>query len=72
MISQDPIAGEIKAKTGATLKSWGEDISIKTHREPTGTTISVTSEATSQLFDWGKSRENERAFLEQLKKKTSR
>lgn len=66
LISQNDRIGEIRAKTGTTLWSWGEDISIHVSEEPAGTTISVLSEASSQIFDWGKSGENERAFHEEL------
>jgi len=73
IIKQDPDLGEIKAKTGATLRSWGENISIKTIADqPSQTTISVTSDAPFQLFDWGKSSENEKLFVEQLRKAISR
>ena len=72
ILEEKPESCEIKARTGATLRSWGEEILIKAYPEPNGTTISVASEATSQLFDWGKSDENEKAFLEELKRKISR
>lgn len=72
LVSYDKAAGEIKAQTGTTLRSWGEDISIHVSEEATGTAISVLSEASSQLFDWGKSEENEKAFHEELKKIISR
>lgn len=71
-VSQNPETGEIKAKAGATLRSWGEDVSICVSKEETGSTISVLSEASSQLFDWGKNAENERVFLEKLEKIVSR
>lgn len=72
LISKDRRAGEIKAQTGTTLRSWGEDVSIDVFREATGSTISVLSEAPFQLFDWGKNEENERAFHVELHKIISR
>lgn len=71
-VSQNLETGEIKAKTGATLRSWGENVSIYVSQEETGSTISVYSEASSQLFDWGKSGKNETVFLEELKTIVSR
>lgn len=73
LVSHNKAAGEIKAKTGTTLKSWGEDISIHVTREAaTETTISVLSQASFQLFAWGKNEENERAFHMELEKLISR
>lgn len=72
LISHDREAGEVKAQTRTTLRSWGENISIYILQEATGITISILSEPDFQLFDWGKSRENEEAFHEVLKKLISR
>ena len=68
LISQDRTAGKIEAETGGSLRSWGENISIHLSEEATGTTISVFSGPSFQLFDWGKSEENEKAFHKELKK----
>lgn len=72
LVTQDKNEGEIKAKTGTTLRSWGEDISIDVYQEATGSTISVLSEAHSQLFGWGKNEENEKLFHRELQKIISR
>jgi hypothetical protein len=73
IVSHNKAAGEIKAKTGTTLKSWGEDISIHVSKEAaTETTISVYSQASFQLFAWGKNEENERTFHKELEKLISR
>jgi len=73
IIKQNPDLGEINAKTGATLRSWGENISIRAIADrPSQTTITVASDAPFQLFDWGKSSENEKLFLDQLRKTISR
>ena len=72
IVSHDKIAGEIEAQTGITLRSWGEAISIRLFKEATETAISVRSGPSFQLFDWGKSGENERAFDRELQKIISR
>lgn len=68
LISHEKREGKIEAKTGTTLRSWGEDISIDVYQEATGSTISVLSEAHSQLFAWGKSEENEKLFHRELQR----
>lgn len=68
LISQDKKAGLIKAQTETTLRSWGEKISISIIKEATVTTIIISSEPDFQIFDWGKSEENESIFHEELKK----
>lgn len=72
LISQNREVGEIKAQTGTTLRSWGEDIAIHLSEEAVGTTISVLSEARFQLIDWGKNEENEKIFYKELEKIISR
>jgi len=66
--SQNREKGEIKAKTGTTLRSWGENVTIDVTQETTGSTISVMSNAHSQLFDWGKDEKNEECFYKELQK----
>lgn len=69
LVSSNQEEGEIKARTGVSLRSWGEEISIFVNRESTGeSTISVLSKASSQILDWGKSEDNERIFHERLKR----
>jgi hypothetical protein len=68
LVSQNKETGEIEAKTGTSLRSWGEDISIQLVRETTGTAISVASGSSFQLFGWGKNEENEKIFNIELKK----
>ena len=57
--------GEIKARTRISLKTWGEEISIKILPESIGTSIIVTS-TTSQLVDWGKNNDNLKDFFAQF------
>jgi hypothetical protein len=68
LISTDKEAGVIKARTSMSLRSWGEDIIIRLSKENMATIVSVSSHAVFQLFDWGKSIENENLFHEELKK----
>lgn len=66
------MAGVIKAETGMSLRSWGENVSIKVAEEAGENTISVASGVSHQLFDWGKSWENEWIFHKELRKAISR
>lgn len=68
LVSHNRETGEVKAQTEATLRSWGENITIHLMQEVAGITISILSEPGFQLFDWGRSEENERVFHEALKK----
>lgn len=67
-ISTDRDAGLIRARTGTTLRSWGENISVRVSEEAGETTISVSSVPSSQVFNWGKDEENERVFLRKTNK----
>lgn len=68
LISRDRDAGKVRAETGTTLRSWGENISIYISQDAAGIAISISSEPSFQLIDWGKSEENEKTFHEVLKK----
>ena len=48
------------------MLSWGEAITVKITREGTRTKVNVLSTPKSQLFDWGKSNENERIILSKM------
>ncbi|MBS1635377.1 MAG: hypothetical protein JST26_05595 [Bacteroidetes bacterium] len=63
--------GKILASTSGTLLSWGEDIEIKITEKGTYTLVSVSSNASSQLFSWGKDSANERNILNELGRKLS-
>ena len=57
----------ITASTCFSLRSWGEIITI--HLEKIyidETKMYLESEPTSQIIDWGKSRENEQLFINKL------
>lgn len=72
LVSQDKEVGTIKAETGMSLRSWGENVSIQISEKEGGNTISVASGVSGQLLGWGKDAENERTFHRQLKKLISR
>lgn len=57
--------GEIIASTGFSLFSWGEKVVIKITKGKQ-TEISVSSTPEAQLFDWGKSQENEEMIIREL------
>lgn len=59
-------AGVVIAKTGMSLRSWGEEIVIQISTEEGKTLIHVSSES-SQLLDWGKSSENLKKLGEKLR-----
>ena len=58
--------GEIVAFTGSSLLSWGEKITIQLTKVKKQTRVSVSSEPKAQLFDWGKSEENEKMIIVEL------
>lgn len=61
--NKDTTTGTIIASTGASLRSWGERITIQVSSAGSQTNVSVTSKPAAQLFDWGKSKENERRII---------
>lgn len=57
----------ITASTGFSLRSWGEIVTIHLKKIDTNTTeIYVESKPKAQLFDWGKSQDNELLFIDKL------
>jgi len=66
--SFDENKGYIYASSPPSIFSWGEEITVEVNRISTTTTeVRVESRPKAQLFDWGKSRENERMIMESLK-----
>lgn len=59
----------IRASTGMSLLSWGENIEIRLIKENGGIRVNISSEAPSQLFDWGKSQENVTSVLSAIEKR---
>lgn len=59
----------IKGRTSASLLSWGEEIFIRVQQFGSEVEIEASSEATAQLFDWGKSKTNLQCFFSALKKR---
>jgi len=63
----------IKATSGPSLSSWGEDIQIQLTREsPNNVKITVSSSPRAQLFDWGKSSDNVSKIFSGLEIKLSK
>lgn len=63
----DETRGTIKAQSGVSLLSWGEDIEINLERDGISTKVKGSSEA-SQLIDWGKSSKNLDCFFSNLER----
>lgn len=58
--------GKIKVKVGGSLFSWGEFLKIGIQIVDDGCKINVESEASGQLFDWGKAENNILKFFDAL------
>ena len=62
--TEDRDRGIIVVSTHLTIFSWGEKIVIRTDRiSDDRTKVEVESAPTAQLFDWGKSNENENRII---------
>jgi hypothetical protein len=68
---EDEGKGIIRASTGLSIFSWGEDVVIEVIRRRRGVLVRVTSDTKAQLFDWGKSRSNVSRFLDELEDRAS-
>lgn len=63
----------IQASTRASILSWGENIEIKVKlTEHFHTKVIVKSNASSQLFSWGKDSSNEREIINAISKNLSK
>ena len=62
----DETSGIIKAYSGASFRSYGEDITITVSKTAEGTKVKAYSKARAVLFDWGKSGENVNRFFAAL------
>jgi len=69
--SYDENKGIIIARTGTSILSWGEEVTIRIFQEGNGIMIEVISEPIAQFIDWGKSEENIRIFYNWFEIKTS-
>ncbi len=59
--------GIVRASTSFTIFSWGEDVTIEVKKINGNTTnVTVESSPKAQLFDWGKSPENENRIIKYL------
>ncbi len=61
--------GYITAQTSWTMKSFGEHITIKMKENTQGTYVAFRSKCKleTQLFDWGKNKQNTQKFFKVLK-----
>lgn len=64
--SADGEDGKIIVSTRFSVRSWGERITIQISKEDSKTRVTVCSVPKAQLFDWGKSRRNERRIIRKL------
>ena len=53
-----PEEGMIAARTGATILSWGEDVTIRAKASTEGIIVGIESSPVAQIFDWGRSESN--------------
>ncbi len=64
---EDREQGVIKAHTGTSVFSWGEDITIKIEEMETGfVQVSVESDLKAQLVGWWVNEKNEKKFIQVL------
>ncbi len=66
VVDVDSRKGWLKAKTPASLRSWGEEIHVHLASNKGHTQVVLSSEASAQLFDWGRGRENLTALRAEL------
>jgi len=67
---KDKSTGEIEARTKSSLRSWGEDIYVKVKKiNEQICRVTIESDATAQLFSWGRNAENENDILKAIKDK---
>lgn len=65
--SMDETRGYIYASSPPSIFSWGEDIVLEVKKKVSNEVeVTVKSMPKAQLFDWGKSRGNERRIMEYL------
>jgi hypothetical protein len=63
----DPATGIVTASTGMGARSWGERITVTVWEPAPGSTaLTITSQTTFQLVDWGKNSKNITTFLTAL------
>jgi hypothetical protein len=64
--SADKSSGLIKAKKGASIRSWGQAIDIAVTQLNEGSQVYVGSKEKYQLVGWGKDQENVYKILTEL------
>ena len=58
--------GYFIVSTGFSWRSWGENIRIDIIGKGNRTEVKVASTARAQLYDWGKSNDNEKKIIKKL------
>jgi len=69
---KDRKENSIRATSGFSLRSWGENVEIILIHHNEGVEVRVSSLPAGQLFDWGKSYENVSRILADLDLRLSR
>ena len=66
LVHEDIKTGVVRARTPATLRSWGEEVRFAITGKTEGSTVYVESNPAAQVFDWGKSGENVNTVIRKL------
>ena len=68
LVKEDPVTGQLDAKTGSTLWSWGETISVRVTGDGSATTVHISSRPrlSTTVADSGKAVENVGLFFQHL------
>ena len=66
LIAVDTPHGIVRAKTSASMRSWGEDVQIQIMPAAGYSRMTAIFEPAAQAFDWGRSRDSLQLFIHQL------
>jgi hypothetical protein len=69
LVKDDPVTGQLEAKTGTTFWSWGETISVQVTGDGPDTTVRISSRPrlSTTVTDSGKAAENVGLFFQHLR-----
>jgi hypothetical protein len=62
------IQGEVRGRTGVSLKSFGSSIQVTAIEGNDGTALAVTVKPSAALIDWGRSDEEVRAVISEIRR----
>jgi hypothetical protein len=71
LLASDPVHFQLRAKTRASLRSWGEILTAQVADDGPASRVTVVCEPSAQLFDWGKSTENLETFTQAFRETVS-